>query len=273
MADAKLKVDGREVSLSADITTIGRTPDNDISFPDDANVSRHHAEIEFRGGEYCLIELGSSNGTTVNGGNVTSERYLSSGDVILFGGSAKIEFLFGEPAPKKDESPAPEAVSADVPSESLPDANLPDAPGAPGIAVPDVQAAAASGGSNVILLVAGIVACVAILFVGIAAAVFFLSGSSSGSSSGSGSGSSGGSKPWFGGIFGGSTCEAKASITKPETGDTIAAATDIELDVQEGDCVAKAVFSVDGIEFASAEAPFNASIDPKEFPEFSDGVD
>lgn len=273
MADAKLKVDGREVSLSADITTIGRTPDNAISFPDDSNVSRHHAEVEFRGGEYCLIELGSSNGTTVNGGTVSSERYLSSGDVILLGGSARLEFVHGDVAAPKDEKPEP-AVAVDAPDAPSPDADLPSTPSVPPIAVPDVQAAAASGGSNVMLIVAGIVACVAILFVGIAAAVFFLSGSSGGGSgSGSGSGSTGGSKPWFGGIFGGSTCEAKATITKPETGDTIATSTEIELNVEEGDCVAKAVFSVDGIEFASAEAPFAASLDPKEFPEFADGVD
>jgi len=271
MADVKLKVDGREVSLSADITTIGRTPDNDLSFPNDANVSRNHAEIEFRDGEYCLIDLGSSNGTTVNGSRVYSEQYLASGDVILLGGTSRFEFVSGPVAEKKEVKPEGEVSAGDGPSGSADAPNL-GTPSIPSVTAPDAQGAAAAGGSNLMLIVAGIVACVAILFVGIAAAVFFLSGSSSGGS-GSGSSSTGGSKPWFGGIFGSSTCEAKAAITKPETGDTIAASTEIELDVQEGDCVAKAVFSVDGIEFASAEAPFSASIDPKEFPEFSDGVD
>jgi hypothetical protein len=115
------------------------------------------------------------------------------------------------------------------------------------------------------LLVAGGIAGVALLFVLIAVSLFFFAGSSKAG------GTSGGGGPLS--SFFGSACEAKASITKPEPGDTISAPTEIEVDVEGGDCVSKAVFTIDGNEFASSEAPFTATLDPKEFPELSDGVD
>ena len=255
MPDVKLKIDGREIPLAGDVTTIGRTTNNVVSFPDDPNVSRHHAEIELRGNEYCLIDLGSSNGTTLNGAKVTDEVYLKQGDVILLGGTSRIEF-------GTSNEDAPEASPPDTSHQ------VPDVPAAPSVAAgaPEV---ASSGGSKNILLVAVVIGCLALLFVGIAAAVLLFGGGSSSSSGGSGGSSGGG---WFGSLFG-SSCDAKATITKPETGDTLSAATEIEIDVQEGECVSKAVFTVDGQEFASAEAPFSATIDPKEFPDLSDGVD
>ncbi len=264
MPDVKLKVDGREVSLSAEVTSIGRTPDNSISFPDDPNVSRHHAEIEVRDGEYWLIDLGSSNGTTVNGEKLTGERYLSPGDAIVLGGTSRIEFSPEAESVNEDD----QASSVDTPSAG----SVSSVPSAGGVAASAAQDAA-SGGSKIILLIAGIVVCIALLFVGIAAAVFIFGGRSSGDSgSGSGGSSSGGSSSWFGSLFG-SSCDAKATITKPESGDTVSAPTEIEIDVENSECVSKAVFTVDGQEFATSEAPFTATIDPKEFPDLSDGVD
>src|SRR4029450_9685444 len=92
MPDMNLKVDGTEVPITAEVTTIGRTTDNALSFPEDPNVSRYHAEIERRGDEYCIIDLGSSNGTTVNEARVTGEVFLKPGDVIVLGGTSRIEF-------------------------------------------------------------------------------------------------------------------------------------------------------------------------------------
>ena len=261
MPEVKVKIDGVEKPLGQGVTTIGRSPDNDIAFPEDANVSRFHAEIEARGSEFCLIDLGSSNGTEVNGARVTGEKFLSPGDVVVLGGTSRFEFVTsnGEPAPKEEEP----AVDAELP------ANVP----APEPEAPESAAAASGGGSSkMLLLVGGGIACVAVLFVVIAGALFFFAGSSkAGGTSGSGGGSGGG-----GGIFSsffGSACEAKASIRKPEPGDTISAATEIELEVENADCVTKAIFTIDGNEFASSEAPFAATIDPKDFPDLSDGVD
>jgi hypothetical protein len=267
MPDVMLKIDGRDVPLSTGITSIGRTTDNAVSFPDDANVSRAHAEIEYRDGEYVLVDLNSSNGTTVNGQKLSGEKYLAPGDVIVLGGTSTFEFteLANGVQPEQEDLGAP-------PSVATPEVDAP----ATG---PSAEAAAASGGggSKTMLLVAGGIACLALLFVGIAAVVFLFAGSSKGgSTTGGGSGGSGSGSGGGGGIFSsifGSKCEAKATITKPETGDNISAPTEIEVDVEQADCVSKAVFTIDGNEFASAEAPFTASIDPKDFPDLADGVD
>ncbi|MFL6467020.1 MAG: FHA domain-containing protein [Pyrinomonadaceae bacterium] len=260
----KLKIDDREVTLSNGVTTIGRTPDNEISFPEDANVSRHHAEIEARNGEYFFIDLGSSNGSTVNGEKISGEKFLAPGDVIVLGGTSRLEFV------SSTNGASPE-TKADEPEATAPP---PSVSAAPEPEAPQAAEAAAGGGSKMLLLVAGGVACIALLFVMIAGGVFFFAGSSkAGGTSGTGGGSGGGGGGGiFSGLFG-SPCEAKANITKPETGDTISAATEIEIDVENADCVAKAVFTIDGNEFATAEAPFKATIDPKEFPDLSDGVD
>jgi transcriptional regulator with GAF, ATPase, and Fis domain len=53
-------------SFAADVVTIGSSPRNDVVI-DDATVSRHHARIELHGGELVVHDLGSTNGTTVDG--------------------------------------------------------------------------------------------------------------------------------------------------------------------------------------------------------------
>jgi hypothetical protein len=78
------------MSVGAGMTTVGRTSDNGISFPDDSNVSRYHAEIESREDEYWIKDLDSSNGTTVNGARVNGDMLLKDGDEIMLGGSSAI---------------------------------------------------------------------------------------------------------------------------------------------------------------------------------------
>jgi hypothetical protein len=65
-------------------TTVGRTPDNQIVVPV-REVSRKHAEISLTANGYLLRDLGSPNGTFVNGDRV-SEHRLNDGDRIGFGG-------------------------------------------------------------------------------------------------------------------------------------------------------------------------------------------
>jgi hypothetical protein len=60
--------------------SIGRASGNDIQL-DDAAVSKQHAVIEIVGKDHILIDMGSSNGTFVNGGRV-SRHMLRHGDVI-----------------------------------------------------------------------------------------------------------------------------------------------------------------------------------------------
>ena len=97
---------GKEFVLDGDIVSIGRAPDNDISFLDDSNISRYHAEIERRGGEFSIIELGSFNGTEVNGEKLEDERPLNDGDLIVFGGSSKIKVAFTERENKEEDLPS-----------------------------------------------------------------------------------------------------------------------------------------------------------------------
>jgi hypothetical protein len=63
---------------------IGRVPGNDIII-DDPQVSRHHASLTLEGGQWVLRDLGSTNGTTVNGQPVTTHWVVRPGDVIGLG--------------------------------------------------------------------------------------------------------------------------------------------------------------------------------------------
>jgi hypothetical protein len=75
--------DGRRVGVTAEAVTIGRMPECSIPLSD-PNVSRHHAEIRRDGAQAVLFDLGSTNGTKVNGAPVQT-RELNDGDVITVG--------------------------------------------------------------------------------------------------------------------------------------------------------------------------------------------
>ena len=80
---------GREFSFDRIQVTIGRTVDNDVVLPD-PGISRQHLSIRDKGGAYIVRDLGSSNGTQLNGNKIT-EEVLRSGDVIT-AGDAQIRF-------------------------------------------------------------------------------------------------------------------------------------------------------------------------------------
>jgi class 3 adenylate cyclase/pSer/pThr/pTyr-binding forkhead associated (FHA) protein len=71
--------------LPTETLRIGRAEDNDIVVADPA-VSRHHAELRNAAGVYHIADLGSNNGTYVNGQRITTVR-LSEGDVVVIGTS------------------------------------------------------------------------------------------------------------------------------------------------------------------------------------------
>jgi len=77
--------------LDAKETTIGRWPDNNVVI-DDRWVSRHHARIVRRGLRYVVEDLGSKNGTFVNGQRLTDPQELEDGDRIQV--APKYEFTF-----------------------------------------------------------------------------------------------------------------------------------------------------------------------------------
>ncbi len=75
--------DGQRVELSQRIATIGRLPDCDVIL-DDPNASRNHAELHPEGDTYLLVDLGSTNGSKVNGQR-SNGRLLADGDELTFG--------------------------------------------------------------------------------------------------------------------------------------------------------------------------------------------
>jgi len=74
---------GESFPLEGERLTIGRRPDSDI-FLDDVTVSRDHALLVRRGGDYYLDDCGSLNGTYVNRRRIESHR-LSDGDELQIG--------------------------------------------------------------------------------------------------------------------------------------------------------------------------------------------
>jgi pSer/pThr/pTyr-binding forkhead associated (FHA) protein len=64
--------------------TIGRGTTHRVSIPD-ASLSRDHARIDFREGDYWLTDLHSTNGTSVNGQSLSAAHRVQSGDVIDLG--------------------------------------------------------------------------------------------------------------------------------------------------------------------------------------------
>jgi serine phosphatase RsbU (regulator of sigma subunit)/pSer/pThr/pTyr-binding forkhead associated (FHA) protein len=70
--------------LNKDRVTIGRSRENDIFLPDQW-LSRHHAEIHRDSDGFSLKDLGSKNGTLLNGARIAAQERLRTGDVITLG--------------------------------------------------------------------------------------------------------------------------------------------------------------------------------------------
>lgn len=76
---------GQRISLASS-TIIGRDEDQcQVVLPNDTQVSRLHARLEESGGNWLLTDLGSSNGTFVNGVRVQAPTLVSPGDQIIVG--------------------------------------------------------------------------------------------------------------------------------------------------------------------------------------------
>jgi pSer/pThr/pTyr-binding forkhead associated (FHA) protein len=75
---------GATFILEGDQLNIGRDSTNEITI-NDAEVSRRHARLTFQGGKYVLEDLGSTNGTFVNGQRLAGPRVLKAGEVVSFG--------------------------------------------------------------------------------------------------------------------------------------------------------------------------------------------
>ena len=71
--------------LEGDRTTIGKSAENDVPLSDDPTASRIHAVLEWFSAGWCVTDLGSSNGTWVNGERIWTAHRLRHGDEIRIG--------------------------------------------------------------------------------------------------------------------------------------------------------------------------------------------
>jgi pSer/pThr/pTyr-binding forkhead associated (FHA) protein len=90
--------------------TVGRLGDNDVQL-DEGSVSSRHAEIEVGEGGGVLRDLDSTNGTFLNGEQVTGEVALNEGDEIYFGG---VRAVFMPPVAEAIVAPAPPAAPVEL---------------------------------------------------------------------------------------------------------------------------------------------------------------
>lgn len=107
------------------VISIGRHPMNDLRFDanKDIDVSGRHAELRTVGDRHVLHDIGSTNGTFVNGERIAAERELHDGDVIMFGA--------GGPQASFHVVGAGAAVAAPATRVDQAEASLPAKPAAP----------------------------------------------------------------------------------------------------------------------------------------------
>ncbi len=86
----------------ADVNQIGRAADNPLRFEDSA-ISAYHARISYRGGQWWLEDLGSRNGTFLNGLRVDEPLVITYGDEIVLG-AVRLRLQAG-PAILQDSAP------------------------------------------------------------------------------------------------------------------------------------------------------------------------
>ncbi len=121
---------GATFSLEGDQLIIGRDSSSGVAI-NDAEVSRKHARLTFQGGKYVLEDLGSTNGTFVNGQRLASPTVLKSGDVVSLGeqivlmyealsadaGATVISARKSAPRSAPAPAPAPAAAPAPAPQQ------------------------------------------------------------------------------------------------------------------------------------------------------------
>jgi pSer/pThr/pTyr-binding forkhead associated (FHA) protein len=111
------KPSGREmVPLTGQRVTLGKASTNDVSLDHDDTVSRLHAVFENLGFAWSIRDLGSRNGTFLNGERISVERVLRSKDEVRVG---KTKLIFWE-VRDAGEGPREEETRAAQPSELPP---------------------------------------------------------------------------------------------------------------------------------------------------------
>jgi hypothetical protein len=236
-----------ELEVKEQVLSIGRALDNTVCLEGDTNVSRYHAEIDKRGQDFWITDLGSSNGTTVNDERVEIERQLFDGNLIGIGGSSLIEFHLSdtpwrseaveEPVAPQEMSVAPAEMSAQMPVNP----NIPNVNVSPNVNVLPVQP---SGGPSIPLILAGVGGGLVLTLV-VAALIFKLVSSE---------------------------CNPGVRIVSPQTGVTLRGPLKIHVEVEGEKCIETVVYQIDGNEVAKAEtSPYDVTIESSQLQNFGSG--
>ena len=91
----------KRIDLGEDSYSLGRAHTNKLCYPDDASLSRAHMLVEKDGADWVVSDLGSKNGTLVNGARITGATKLSPGDRLAAG---QLVLRFIDPDVKTEES-------------------------------------------------------------------------------------------------------------------------------------------------------------------------
>ena len=102
---------GQRFSSNKPTVVIGREAGNDVAI-NDPQISRRHASLTWDGRQFTIQDLGSANGTFVNGVRLTAPRVLQQGDVIGLGPTVLLGFQAALPvyAPPPPAAPSPPRV-------------------------------------------------------------------------------------------------------------------------------------------------------------------
>jgi predicted component of type VI protein secretion system len=147
---------GKVFPLTVQEVSIGRDNSNTVAI-NDAEVSRKHAKMTLHGNAYVIQDLGSTNGTYVNGTRVTATQVLNPGDSVSFGEGIVLAYesafdsgatVISQPKPSRTAARAARAEAAPAPAYA---GQVPSSP------VPAAAAPAKKRGSKVVLIVVGLV--------------------------------------------------------------------------------------------------------------------
>ncbi|MBZ0297601.1 MAG: FHA domain-containing protein, partial [Anaerolineae bacterium] len=108
--------------LNKDIITVGRDITNDIVI-NDPEVSRHHMRLTRGAGGFTLEDLGSTNGTFINGQRLTGAKPLNNGDMVGLGETVTLAYEVAggqQPAAAPPASPYARQQEPAAPSPEAP---------------------------------------------------------------------------------------------------------------------------------------------------------
>ncbi len=98
---------GQKFSFTKDVIALGRRDDNDVVI-DDPQISRRHASLSWEKGKFILRDLGSANGTFLNGVPVEEPCALREGDAIGLGNYVVLSFSTTDLGKTMMDLPGPE---------------------------------------------------------------------------------------------------------------------------------------------------------------------